>query len=236
MAKSVPWRNRIVDHGAESPEQLLANPRNFRIHPKNQQDALTGVLNEIGWIQSVIVNQRTGFVIDGHLRVALAISHNEPEIPVAYVDLADEEEALALASIDPIGGLAAVDAEQLESLLRDVSTGEQALQELFAEMAEDYEGATLQAAGESKGRNLGDATKQLKIVIAIEDVGDIEAAIKATGMTNRANAMIAICREYLGSHGSEERQLHDLIEGRDEDQRSETDSESRRHGDARRSR
>src|SRR6266704_2927845 len=34
------WRNRIVGHGEEDPEQLLANPKNWRIHPKNQQDAL----------------------------------------------------------------------------------------------------------------------------------------------------------------------------------------------------
>jgi hypothetical protein len=38
------WRSRIVGHGDEDPEQLLANPRNWRIHAKNQQDALIGVL------------------------------------------------------------------------------------------------------------------------------------------------------------------------------------------------
>jgi hypothetical protein len=29
-----PWRNRIIGHGEEAPDQLLANPRNWRIHPK----------------------------------------------------------------------------------------------------------------------------------------------------------------------------------------------------------
>lgn len=115
---------------------MLAHPSNWRLHPKNQQDALSGVLNEIGWIQSVIVNQRTGFVIDGHLRVALAISHREPEIPVVYVDLSDEEEALALASIDPISAMAATDKELLDSLLRDVSSADAGVMAMLSDLAE----------------------------------------------------------------------------------------------------
>lgn len=63
-AAPVAWRNRIVGEGMEDADQLLANPRNWRIHPKAQQDALEGVLREVGWVQRVIVNQRTGFVVD----------------------------------------------------------------------------------------------------------------------------------------------------------------------------
>ena len=37
---SAPWRSRIVGSGTEEPTQLLANPRNWRTHPKAQQDAL----------------------------------------------------------------------------------------------------------------------------------------------------------------------------------------------------
>ena len=36
------WKNRIVGHGEESPEQLLANPKNWRTHPKEQREALAG--------------------------------------------------------------------------------------------------------------------------------------------------------------------------------------------------
>ena len=67
------WRNRIAGSGEESPDQLLANPRNFRRHPKHQQDALRGVLAEVGWVQDVIVNRTTGHLVDGHLRVELAM-------------------------------------------------------------------------------------------------------------------------------------------------------------------
>lgn len=130
------WRNRIVGHGEEEPAQLLANPRNWRIHPKAQQDALSGVLDEVGWVQSVTVNQQTGFVLDGHLRVALAISRQEPSIPVVYVDLTPEEEAEVLATLDPIGAMAAADKEKLDDLLREVQSGDDGVQAMLAELAE----------------------------------------------------------------------------------------------------
>jgi ParB-like chromosome segregation protein Spo0J len=130
------WRNRIIATGEESPDQLLANPLNFRRHPKHQQEALRGVLNEVGWVQDVIVNRTTGHLIDGHLRVELALRDNAPTVPVKYVDLSAAEEALILATFDPIGALANADRETLAALLEEVSTGEAAVQQMIAEMAQ----------------------------------------------------------------------------------------------------
>jgi len=96
------WRNRITGSGEEASDQLLANPANWRIHPKAQQDALAGALDQVGWVQQVMVNRRTGFVVDGHARVALALRRGEPTVPVLYVDLDANEEALVLATLDPI--------------------------------------------------------------------------------------------------------------------------------------
>jgi len=131
-----PWANRIVGEGEEAPDQLLANPANWRTHPKAQQDALEGVLNEVGWVDRVIVNQRTGHIVDGHLRVTLALRRNEPTIPVHYVDLDEAEEALILATLDPIAAMASADKSQLDALLRDVQTGEAGVQAMLAELAE----------------------------------------------------------------------------------------------------
>lgn len=131
------WRSRIVGHGEEAPDQLLANPGNWRIHGKAQQEALAGVLDEVGWVQDVIVNQRTGHMIDGHLRVTLAMRHNEPMIPVVYVDLAPEEEALVLATLDPLSAMATTDAAQYDALLRDVDAQSAAVQEMLVKTAAD---------------------------------------------------------------------------------------------------
>jgi hypothetical protein len=128
------WRSRIVGHGEENPDQLLANPANWRIHPKKQQDALAGVLSEIGWVQSVIVNQRTGHLIDGHMRVALALRDDAKQIPVVYVDLSEDEEALVLATLDPLSGLAITDTEKLDELLSGVSTNSADVQALLEQL------------------------------------------------------------------------------------------------------
>src|SRR5438128_1559091 len=103
------WRNRIVGTGEQAPDQLVANPRNWRTHPGPQRDALRGSLAEVGWVQQVLVNQRTGHVVDGHARVEEALSRKEPSVPVLYVDLDEAEEALVLATLDPIGAMAGRD-------------------------------------------------------------------------------------------------------------------------------
>lgn len=111
------WKNRIVDSGFENPEQLLAHPANWRVHPKHQQDALEAVLDEVGYVDRVLVNRTTGFVVDGHLRVAVGISRGETAIPVDYLDLTEQEEALILATFDAITGMATTDKEKLKALL-----------------------------------------------------------------------------------------------------------------------
>ena len=125
------WRNRIIGVGEEAPDQLLANPRNFRIHPKAQQDAMEAVLDSVGFVQHVIVNQRTGFVVDGHLRVSIAISRDETRVPVVYVDLSDDEEQLILTTFDPIGAMAGTDREKLQELLGNVRADDERMQALL---------------------------------------------------------------------------------------------------------
>lgn len=121
MAEAINWQNRITGSGFEEPDQIMANPFNFRQHPKHQKDALDGVLNEIGWIQEVIINRTTGHLIDGHLRVELAMQRGE-RVPVKYVDLDEKEEKIALACIDPISQLAEQDQAMLDQLIEDIGT------------------------------------------------------------------------------------------------------------------
>lgn len=97
-------RNRIVRHDAVPPDQLLADPWNYRRHAAAQRAALHGSLCELGWTRSVLVNGTTGHVLDGHTRIAEALNAREP-VPVEYVLLTDEEEAVALAVLDPVTGM-----------------------------------------------------------------------------------------------------------------------------------
>lgn len=128
------WRNRIVGEGLESPSRLLAHPANFRRHPEHQAAALDGALEEVGWIQRVIVNRTTGRIVDGHLRVELAKKQGEP-VPVLWVELSETEERIALASLDPIAALAETDQAALDAMLADLEVESEGLREFLDSLA-----------------------------------------------------------------------------------------------------
>jgi DNA modification methylase len=131
------WKNRIVGITEEDPSQLLANCKNWRIHPKNQQDALNGVLNDIGFVTGVIQNDRNATILDGHLRCELAISKGQKTIPVIHVDLTEAEEAEVLATFDPISAMAAADKEKLDDLLKSIQSDDEQVMKLLEEIREE---------------------------------------------------------------------------------------------------
>lgn len=183
------------------------------MHPRAQQQALEGAITELGWLAPVIVNERTQHVLDGHARIGLAISRGEPSVPVAYVDLPEAQEALALATFDPIGNLAGTDADVLDGLLRDISTGDAALQEFLAGLAE-INGIVPPGAGAWAGA-LGGlpegerlAFQQMTFTVSDDQAELVKRALRAaqdagpfgdTGNENsNGNALARLCEAYLG--------------------------------------
>ncbi|HRT92717.1 MAG TPA: DNA modification methylase, partial [Anaerolineaceae bacterium] len=130
------FANRIVGSGEESLDQIQFNPRNWRVHPLNQQNALKGVLEEVGWVQEVIVNKRTGNLIDGHLRCQLAAREGAKTIPVKYVDLSEDEEALVLSTLDPIAAMAVTDKQKLDDLFASIETENADVLKMLDDIAE----------------------------------------------------------------------------------------------------
>lgn len=149
------WKNRIIGSGEIDPTQLLANPNNAKLHPKRQQEATLAVLRQVGVVQDVIVNVHTNFVVDGHMRVLLAISDNQPTIPVKYVDITEEEEQLVLATFDPLGGLAAYDPEALARLVPGAleASNSPIVVQFFEEMIAKYPPKELPFALPANGAN-----------------------------------------------------------------------------------
>lgn len=133
-----PWRNRIVGSGEEDPTRLMPNERNWRTHPEAQGVALATVLDRVGYVQQVLVNRRSGRMVDGHLRVKLALQHNEALVPVLYVDLDPEEEALILSSLDPLSAMAGTDRQVLADLLASVQASDSAMLQLLEDIARQY--------------------------------------------------------------------------------------------------
>lgn len=135
MPVAAPWESRIVGWDEVPPDQLLANPANYRRHPARQREALRGSLDALGVVAPVIVNRTTGFVLDGHARVEEYLSAGVQTVPVAYVELSEEEERLALLALDPISALAITDGQALQALLDEVETDNAGLADLLADLA-----------------------------------------------------------------------------------------------------
>lgn len=120
MKRKANWQNRIVEYAEYDPRQLQPHPLNWRRHSRVQSRALGRALDSIGWAKPIIVNRRTGHIIDGHLRVELA-REQEQSIPAIVVDVDEEEEKILLATLDPLSAMAHTDYSALEELLQQTS-------------------------------------------------------------------------------------------------------------------
>lgn len=196
------WQSRIVGQAEVDPSTIKRNPLNWRVHTKQQRAAVEQALDAIGWIQQPIINQRTGHLVDGHLRVERAVANHEPRIPVLYVDLTEEEERLALATLDPLTQLATTDPQTLDTLLKGIDAPQGALGGMLDEMHKAIADALLKPASESK-KEPTDRKVNVRVVISVDDVQTLERAIQKTGITARGNALLEICKAYLGNDEGE---------------------------------
>lgn len=213
-----PWENRIVETGSKPPGEFRLNPDNWKIHLALQEAGLREILERVGWVQDVIENKRTSkkwgnergleTVVDGELRIRLAIEHEEPEVPYKVVDLDPEEEALVLFAFDPIGTLIDQEISKTAALADRVDLGEGDLDMALAMLRNDAILAAEVDAGLSgsrpsggMGTGLTKAAKYLKIVVHGDGLLLFEQAVQATGERNRAEAVVEICEHYLADFG-----------------------------------
>ena len=128
-------RDRVLEMRRVRAGDLLPNPKNWRTHPKAQQDALRGVLAEIGFADALLAREVEDgqlMLINGHLR---AETTPDLEVPVLLLDLNEEEADKLLASFDPLSALAGVDGKRLEALLSGVETSSPALASMLEGLA-----------------------------------------------------------------------------------------------------
>ena len=128
------YKNRIIGYGMVAPDQLLANPLNFRVHTKEQKDKMRASLRTLGWMDTIIVNQRSQFILNGHMRVQIALEDGEPEVPVSFVDFDEDEEKVALATFDAIAALAGIDRDLLDDLLEQAHSEDQVMNDFLNSM------------------------------------------------------------------------------------------------------
>ena len=131
------WKNKIVANTLESPDQLLAHYANPRTHDGKQRDTMRASLDELGIIAPCTVNDRTGNMIDGHMRTEEYLTAGVKEVPVIHLDLSEEDELKAIAYFDAVGTLAGYNPEKLEDLLQQIDFVNEPLENMLTDLLDD---------------------------------------------------------------------------------------------------
>jgi DNA modification methylase len=129
-------QDRIKEIRKIKASELTPHSRNWRLHPKMQEKAMRGVLSDIGAadvLKAYYAEDGKLTLLDGHLRREVAPDF---EWTVAILDFNEAEATEYLLTYDPLSAMAEADKEKMDALLRDISTDNQAVQEMLAEMAE----------------------------------------------------------------------------------------------------
>lgn len=124
-------RDRIQEFRRVPARDLIAHPKNWRLHPENQSKLLAGTLREIGYADALLARQDDHgrlHLIDGHLRAETTPDQN---VPVLILDLSEKEADQLLAILDPLAAMADTDAEMLQSLVADLDAQEESIQNYF---------------------------------------------------------------------------------------------------------
>jgi ParB/Sulfiredoxin domain len=130
-------RDRIKELRRVRASELRPNPRNWRLHPPQQQDALRGVLAEVGYADALLARELTDgtlMLIDGHLR---AETTPDAVVPVLVLDVDEREADKILLTHDPLSGMATVSDEHLHGLLAEVQTESAAVRDLVDSIAQE---------------------------------------------------------------------------------------------------
>jgi hypothetical protein len=168
-------RNRIKELRIVKAGELSANPKNWRIHPSSQREALKGILTEIGYASALLARETedgTLELIDGHLR---AETTPDQDVPVLILDVSAEEANKLLTVLDPLSAMAEANKEALGQLLLESQTESEGLQAMLDEMAKQ---AGIDVFGSGAGGGDGEGAEDQpvddswSVVVACEDEGD----------------------------------------------------------------
>ena len=117
--------------------ELRPHPRNWRTHPAAQQDALRGVLADVGYADALLARELPDGslqLIDGHLR---AETTPEAVVPVLVLDVDEAEADKILLTHDPLAAMAEVDQERLTELLESTRFESEEVDRMLDELARE---------------------------------------------------------------------------------------------------
>jgi hypothetical protein len=164
-------RDRIKELRRVKAAELRPNPRNWRLHPPEQQDALRGVLAEVGYASALLARELadgTLMLIDGHLR---AETTPDAVVPVLVLDVDEAEANKILLTHDPLAAMATSSDEHMRGLLSEVQTESAALRELFDSLSKE-QGAWSRQQEVSEPRPEVNIPESYQVVVECRDEDD----------------------------------------------------------------
>jgi hypothetical protein len=168
-------RDRIKELRRVRAADLRPNPRNWRLHPPEQQDALRALLAEVGYAGALLARELadgTLMLIDGHLR---AETTPDAVVPVLVLDVDESESDKILLTHDPLANMATVSHENLQQLLAEVQIENAAVQSMLNTLtptAPGFAGGSVAAHPEVK------IPESYQVVVECRDEADQESIYK----------------------------------------------------------
>lgn len=102
-------------------EKVIPNPRNPNKHPKKQLELLAKIISEQGWRAPITMSRRSGFVVRGHGRLAVAQMIGCAEVPVDWQEYESEAAEYAdLIADNRLAELSEIDTNLMAQLMKDV--------------------------------------------------------------------------------------------------------------------
>ena len=170
-------RDRIKELRRVRAADLRPNPRNWRVHPRAQHDALRGVLAAVGYADALLARELDDgslVLIDGHLR---AETTPDAVVPVLVLDVDEAEADKILLTHDPLAGMATVNDEELAALLRDVDTECEAVRAMFESLSREL-GKADELLAEPADRPEVPVPECYQVVVECADEADQEAVFE----------------------------------------------------------
>lgn len=207
-------RNRIIEYTLKSGRDFLDHNDNPRVHPMLQRGGIRGSVNETGVtdVLRAYYSERNGgklTLLDGHARRS-----EFPDLmwPVLILDIDDAEADKQILIEDGLGSMAEYDPVRVGELSARANIQNAELR-AAADKLRDRLAPQLEAIRRMAEERRTNPPEQspvaqnfaahgntaMRLVVMVEDVGTVERALAATGIPNRAQALLILCQHYLGS-------------------------------------
>ena len=203
-------RDRIKELRRVKASELFPSEKNWRTHPQSQVDALSGVLDEIGYADALLARELpdgTLCLIDGHCRKEIT---PDETVPVLILDLDEHEADKLMTVLDPLAGMAEANPDALGRLICELETDSDALRNMLAGLAADngqFDADEVDMPELPSGDR--EPFQQMTFTLADEQAEDVKRAMAAAkkagpfeGSPNEnsnGNALARIVEHYLGT-------------------------------------